>query len=202
MATSTAKRRVKDNPWAATAVLSVLGYVLVLGTFAGILPIYPELERATVDLLSHAIAVVNTVALTAIVLGWRWIRRGEVAKHRRAMLTAFSLILLFLVLYLTKLGGGGEKHIAASGPVYYAYLAMLAIHIVLSAVSVPVVVHAVVLGLTHTPTELRNTVHAKVGRIAAAAWSLSLALGIVTYVLLNHVYGVEKYVPVFLPMAP
>ncbi|WP_135826742.1 DUF420 domain-containing protein [Halorussus ruber] len=194
MATSTAKRRVKDNPRAATAVLSVLGYVLVLGTFAGVLPIYPELERATVDLLSHAIAVVNTVALTAILLGWRWIRRGEVEKHRTAMLTAFALIMLFLVLYLTKLGGGGEKHIDASGLAYYAYLVMLAIHIVLSAVSVPVVVHAVVLGLTHTPSELRDTAHAKVGRIAVAAWGLSLALGIVTYVLLNHVYGVEEYV--------
>ncbi|UPV73474.1 DUF420 domain-containing protein [Halorussus limi] len=200
MATSTAKRRVKNNPRAVTAVLSVLGYVLVLGTFAGVLPIYPELERATVDLLSHAIAVVNTLALTTIVLGVRWIRRGEVRKHRTAMLAAFTLILLFLVLYLTKLGGGGEKHIAASGAVYYAYIVMLAIHIVLSAVSVPVVVHAVVLGLTHTPSELRDTAHARVGRIAVAAWGLSLALGIVTYVLLNHVYGVEQYVMSLAPL--
>lgn len=200
MATSTAKRRVKDNPRAVTAVLSVLGYVLVLGTFAGVLPIYPELERETVDLLSHGIAVVNTFALTAILLGVLWIKRGEVRKHRAAMLTAFSLIILFLVLYLTKLGGGGEKHIAASGLPYYAYLVMLAIHIVLSAVSVPVVVHAVVLGLTHTPSELRDTVHAKVGRVAVAAWGLSLALGIVTYFMLNHIYGVEEYVMALAPL--
>ncbi|UPV99519.1 DUF420 domain-containing protein [Halorussus gelatinilyticus] len=200
MATSTAKRRVRDNPRAVTAVLSVLGYVLVLGTFAGVLPIYPELERATVDLLSHTIAVVNTFALTAIVLGVRWIRRGDVRKHRAAMLTAFSLIILFLVLYLTKLGGGGEKHIDAAGLAYYAYIAMLAVHIVLSAVSVPVVVHAVVLGLSHTPSELRDTAHAKVGRIAVAAWGLSLALGIVTYLLLNHVYGVEKYAMALAPL--
>ncbi|WP_135851476.1 DUF420 domain-containing protein [Halorussus salinus] len=200
MATSTAKRRVKDNPRAVTAVLSVLGYVLVLGTFAGVLPIYPELERATVDLLSHGIAVVNTFALTAILLGVLWIKRGEVRKHRAAMLTAFSLIILFLVLYLTKLGGGGEKHIDASGLAYYGYLVMLAIHIVLSAVSVPVVVHAVVLGLTHTPSELRDTAHAKVGRIAVAAWGLSLALGIVTYFMLNHVYGVEEYVVALAPL--
>lgn len=190
MATAPAKRRVREHPRAATAILSVLGYALVLGTFAGLLPV-PDLTRATVDLLSHAIAAVNTVALAVLLLGWWWIRRGEVAKHRTAMLTAFGLILLFLVLYLTKIGGGGEKSIAASGAVYYAYLAMLAIHIVLSAVSVPVVVHAVVLGLTRSPTELRDTAHARVGRIAVAAWSLSLALGIVTYLLLNHVYGWE-----------
>ncbi|MFC7080729.1 DUF420 domain-containing protein [Halorussus caseinilyticus] len=201
MATSNAKRRVKDNPRAASAVLSVLGYVLVLGTFAGLLPVYPELERATVDLLSHAIAVVNTVALTALLAGWRWIRRGEVRKHRAAMLTAFSLIIVFLALYLVKVGGGGEKAIAVTGPVYYAYLVMLAIHILLSVVAVPVVVYAVVLGLTHTPSELRETAHARVGRWAAGAWALSLALGIVTYLMLNHVYGVEEYMAALAPLA-
>jgi putative membrane protein len=66
---------------------------------------------------------------------------------------------------------------------------MLAVHILLSAVSVPVVVHAVVLGLTHSPAELRETVHARVGRIAVSAWGLSLFLGLVTYVMLNHIYG-------------
>ena len=200
MATTTGKRRVKDNPKAATAVLSVLGYVLVLGTFAGLLPIYPELGREAVDLLSHAIAVVNTVALTSLLLGWRWIRRGEIRKHRTAMLIAFTMILAFLALYLVKVGGGGEKAIAATGPVYYAYIAMLAIHIVLSVVAVPVVLYAVVLGLTHTPGELRDTAHARVGRWAAASWGLSLALGIVTYLLLNHVYGVEEYMAALAPL--
>jgi putative membrane protein len=200
MATTTAKRRVKDNPRAATAILSVLGYVLVLGTFAGLVPIYPEISRATTDLLSHAIAVVNTVALTALLAGWRWIRRGEVRKHRAAMLTAFVCILAFLALYLVKVGGGGEKTIDVTGLVYYAYLTMLAIHILLSVVAVPVVVHAVVLGLTHTPTELRDTAHARVGRIAAAAWGLSLALGIVTYLMLNHIYGVDEYLAATLPL--
>jgi putative membrane protein len=68
---------------------------------------------------------------------------------------------------------------------------MLFVHIGLSIVAVPVVIHAVVLGLTHTPAELAETVHPRVGRVAVAAWSLSLFLGIVTYVLLNWVYGSE-----------
>ena len=183
--------RARTHPRAATAVLSVVGYALVLGTFAGVLPIFPEIDMGTVNLLSHAIAVVNTVALTALLLGWRYIRHGEVRKHRAAMLTAFALITFFLVLYLLKVGGGAEKAFVGPDYAYYPYLAMLAIHIVLSVVSVPVVLHAVVLGLTHTPAELRNTAHARVGRIAAAAWAVSLALGVVTYLLLNHVYGWE-----------
>ncbi|PSQ09892.1 DUF420 domain-containing protein, partial [Halobacteriales archaeon QS_7_68_65] len=50
-------------------------------------------------------------------------------------------------------------------------------------------IYPVVLGLTHTPAELAETAHARIGRIAVASWSLSLFLGVVTYFLLNHVYS-------------
>lgn len=185
----------RSHPRATVAVLSVVGYALVIGTFAGAVPasVFPTLNQAQVDLLSHAIAGINTVATTLLVFGWKWIREGEVEKHRKAMGSAFGLILVFLVLYLTKIGGGGTKEmVGAPELVYYAYLLMLAIHIVLSVVAVPVVLYALVLGLTHTPHELREeTPHKTVGRIAAGSWILSLTLGVVTYVLLNWVYAHE-----------
>jgi len=180
--------RARGNPRAVTAVLSAIGYVLVLGAFTPYAP-FPSISDATVILLGDAIAVVNTLALGSILAGVWFIKHDQIRKHRAAMLSAFAFIMLFLVMYLLKVGGGFEKSINAGGAVYSAYLAMLAVHVLLSAVSVPVVLHAVVLGLTHSPAELRETVHPKVGRIAVAAWSLSLFLGIVTYVMLNHVYG-------------
>jgi putative membrane protein len=190
MATASASGPVKDHPVAVTALLSVVGYTLVLGTFAGVIPasVFPDLSIEQVNRLSDAIAVVNTVATVSLVAGWRWIRRDEVRKHALAMSTAFGLILIFLVLYLTKIGGGGTKLFEGPQLVYYAYLVMLAIHVVLSIVSVPVVLYALVLGLTHSPAELRDTAHARVGRVAAGAWILSLSLGVLTYLLLNHVY--------------
>jgi len=180
--------RARSSPRTVTAVVSVVGYALVFGAFGGVLPL-PDISNRAVILLSDAIAVVNTGALLALLAGVYFIRSDQVRRHRAAMLTAFTLIMVFLVIYLVKVGGGFEKAILVEGPVRTAYLVMLAIHILLSALSVPVVVHAVVLGLSHTPAELRDTAHARVGRIAAVAWSLSLFLGIVTYVMLNHVYG-------------
>jgi len=191
MATADVPAPVKDHPGAITAVLSVVGYALVGGAFAGVLPIFPALSRSTVLLFGDLIAVVNTLALASLLMGWRFIRRGEVDKHRAAMLTAFSLIVLFLVLYLWKVGGGFEKSFVGPLLVRQVYLAMLAVHVLLSVVSVPIVLYAVVLGLTRTPAELKRTAHARVGRAAVAAWTLSLALGILTYLLLNHVYGWE-----------
>jgi len=168
-------------------VLSGIGYALVFGTFGGVIP-FPTISARTVNLLADAIAVVTGLALCSILAGVYFIRTDQVRKHRAAMLTAFGLIIAFLAMYLLKVGGGFEKAILVDGPVYIAYLAMLAVHILLSAVSVPVVIHAVVLGLSHTPAELRETAHARVGRIAVGAWGLSLFLGLVTYAMLNY-YG-------------
>jgi putative membrane protein len=194
MAISDARSRARAHPGWVTAVVSVIGYALVIGVFADVVPI-PSIGRGAVVWLSDAIAVVNSAALVALLVGWRFIRRGEVKKHRASMLSAFTLILLFLVLYLVKVGGGFEKSLIAPEFVYQAYLLMLAVHLFLSVVSVPVVVYAVVLGLTRTPAELRDTRHATVGRVAVAAWSVSLSLGLIIYVLLNHMYGWQPRVP-------
>ncbi len=189
MATADARQRLRENTLGATVFLTIVGYTLVIGTFVADIPIYPELTEAQVNLLTHLIALINLAATVLLVLGWYWIRAGDVDKHRLAMVGAFGLILLFLVVYLIRVGGGGEKIFDGPELVRYAYLAMLAIHILLSIVAVPVVLYALLLGLTHTPTELRNTIHAKVGRIAAGTWILSLVLGIVTYLMLNHIYS-------------
>lgn len=190
-----ARSFARSHPRVTTAVLSVIGLTLVIGTFLRVIPasVFPYLSRETVDLFSHAIAVINTVTAVVLALGWKWIREGNVEKHRKAMISAFSLILLFLVLYLLKIGGGGTKHIGdAPELVGLLYFVMLVVHIGLSVVSVPVVLYAITLGLTHTPRELRDeTPHAKVGRVAAGAWIVSLVLGVVTYLILNWGYPGE-----------
>jgi len=183
----------KAHPRATAAALTVVGYGLVLGTFAGVVPaaVFPDLTLAQVNLLSHAIAAVNAVTTVLLVAGWYFVRTDRVKRHAAAMTTAFVLILVFLVLYLTKVGGGGTKEFVGPTLPYYAYLATLAVHVLLSILAVPVVLYALVLGLTHAPAELRETNHRRVGRVAASSWILSLTLGVVAYVLLNHVYGWE-----------
>ncbi|MFB6157917.1 MAG: DUF420 domain-containing protein [Haloferacaceae archaeon] len=193
------RSRTRTHPRAVTGVLSAVGYAVVVASFVGLLPL-PDLSDGAVLLMGDLIAVINTVALGCLLAGWWFIRRGDVERHRRAMLTAFALILLFLVVYVWKQAGGFTKEFVVreghafagyAGVVSAAYFAMLAVHVLLSMLSVPVVLHAVVLGLTHSRSELPDTAHPTVGRVAVAAWSLSLALGIVTYLMLNHVYAWE-----------
>lgn len=192
MAASSATTWAKRNPGILTALLSVVGYGVVLGVFLvpSFAALFPDLSRETVNLLTHAIAVVNTVTVITLLLGRYWIRQGEVRKHAAAMSTSFALILLFLSIYVPRVAGGGTKRFAGPELVSYAYFVMLAIHILLSILAVPVVLYAIILGVTHSERELRTeTPHARVGRIAAGSWILSLVLGVVTYLLLNHVYA-------------
>lgn len=188
---------IRAHPARVTLVVSLIGYAMVGGSFAGLLPV-PSLSQETAILFGDAIAVINIVALGSLLAGWWFIKRGAVKKHQAAMMTAFGLILLFLVLYVWKQAGGFTKQFVITQGQFladyttlitYAYWALLGIHVFLSIVAVPVVLYAVLLGLTHTPTELAETRHSQVGRIAVWVWSISLVLGILTYVLLNHVYG-------------
>jgi putative membrane protein len=185
------KAGARARPVAVTAAVTAIGYGLVIGTFLGIIDVYPDLSKSTVDLLTHLIAIINSAALAALLAGVYFISKREIRKHALSMLTAFSLIMLFLVVYVFRVGGGETKAIVAPELVTTVYRAMLAVHILLSIVAVPVVVYAVVLGLTHTPAELADSLKSTIGRIAAGAWILSLALGIITYFLLNHVYESE-----------
>lgn len=188
---------IRAHPGAITIVVSLIGYAIVMGSFAGLVPV-PTLEKSTVLVFGDAIAVINTIALLSLLAGWRFIKRGAIKKHQMAMMTAFGLIILFLILYVWKQAGGFTKELLVTQGqflgeyatlVTYSYFVMLAIHVLLSILAVPLVIYAVLLGLTHTSEELAQTRHPQVGKIAVVVWSISLTLGIITYVLLNHVYG-------------
>lgn len=188
-----------DHPRVITAVLSVAGYAFVAASFLGAVP-FPSLSRSMVVTFSDLIAVINTAALIALLAGYRFIKRGQRRRHMVAMSTAFGLILLFLFVYTWKQSGGFTKSLVISQgqflsayatPITDAYWIMLGIHILLSVLAVPVVLHAVVLAATQPIDSLGETVHPTVGRLAVATWTLSLALGILTYWILNHVYGWE-----------
>ena len=56
---------VREYPRATVAVVSVVGYALVIGTFAGAVPdsLFPTLTQAEVNLLSSTVAAVLTAAI-------------------------------------------------------------------------------------------------------------------------------------------
>ncbi len=136
--------------------------------------------------LPHVIAAVNLAGVVSLQLGYRAIRRGDVRSHRNFMGLSFALISTFLVLYVTRLLLGGTE--VYRGPEVirnFVYLPVLTVHLTLSIVSVPLVLFNVLTGLTLPYGSIGRTPHPRIGKVAYLCWSLSLALGIVVYVLLR-----------------
>jgi len=149
----------------------------------------PAVVAALVAAAPAIIALVNTTALLCLLLGWRAMRRGRTRAHRALMLAAAGCISLFLILYVTRVSLGGVKVFPGPAAVRaYLYLPLLTVHIALSILAVPLVIHNLVIGLTYGWGEIPSTAHPRVGRWAVVLWSISLALGLVVYLLLNVLY--------------
>lgn len=126
-------------------------------------------------------AGLNSVATVLLVLGRRAIRRGEVALHRRLMLSAFGVSALFLALYvLHKVSRGFvNTPYGGEGAARAIYLAILFSHLVL-AMAVPVL--AIVL-IRHA---LRREIgrHRRLARWAWPIWLYVSVTGVVIYLML------------------
>ena len=168
-----------------TAVVTLAAYVVLGYLLAGRGGVAVHGD-GLVSLLPHAIAAVNTAALITLRLGYRAVRRGRIGRHKIFMLSSFTLISLFLIMYVLRLFLGGVREYG--GPEVlrlFIYLPALAVHLILSIVSVPLVLYNVSTGLSTPVEEVAGTGHRGVGRWAVRLWSASLALGVFVYLMLN-----------------
>ncbi|WP_135820654.1 DUF420 domain-containing protein [Halostella litorea] len=185
------QNRVRRHVPAATGLLTAVSLALVFGTALGFVPgeALPRVPDGVLHAIPHVNAVVSALAIGTILGGVRAIRRGNVDRHRALMVASFGLFAAFLVLYLYRIALEGPQSFPGPEGVYtYVYLPILAIHILLAVVTIPFVYYALLLAWTRSVPELRRTVHARVGRVAAALWLVSFALGEVVYAMLYVVY--------------
>ena len=124
-------------------------------------------------------AVLNATAAVLLVCAFILIRRGRREAHKRVMLAAFTVSVLFLISYLTYHAQVGSVHYPHLGAIRSVYLSILFTHTVLAA-AVPV------LAILTLRRGLRgNFVRHK----AIASWTLPIWLyvsvtGVVVYLML------------------
>ncbi|WP_222918221.1 DUF420 domain-containing protein [Natrinema sp. SYSU A 869] len=175
-----------------TGVLSVVSLAVVFAAAGGRIPSssVPAAPEWVLDAIPLVNAVLSAAAIGTITLGWRAIRRGDIERHRVAMAASFGLFVAFLALYLYRLTvTGGPQPFPGPDQVYqFVYLPLLAIHIFLAIVCIPLLYYVLLLALSRPIAELPDTSHARVGRIAATLWLVSFSLGIVVFALLHVVY--------------
>ena len=178
--------RLRENVPAVAALLSLVSLGLVLGTAGGLVP-GSRLPRfdPLLDAIPHLNALLSALAIVVILAAVRAIRRGNVAWHRRGMLSGLALFGTFLVLYLYRVAVHGPTHF--DGPAWlatYVYLPILAVHVALAIVCVPLLYYVALLAISRPVAEIPTTRHRRVGRVTVVFWLVSFALGIVVYGLL------------------
>jgi putative membrane protein len=174
-----------------TAILSAVSLALVFGAVLGVIPrsVVPRLPDSILGAIPHVNALISTVAVVTILAGVVFARRGAFRNHRAMMLASALLFAAFLVLYLYKVTLEGPATFPGPDAVYrWVYLPLLAVHILLAIVCIPLLYYVLLLATTRPIAALADTAHARVGRVAAALWLISFVLGNAVYLLLYVVY--------------
>jgi putative membrane protein len=129
-------------------------------------------------------ALLNGLSATALLIGFTFIRARRIAAHRASMITAFVFSTLFLVGYILHHALHGDVRYPAHAEFRTFYLCLLASHIVLAVVTLPLVLVTFFFSLSG-----RFPQHRKVARWTFPLWLYVSVTGVITYVMLRLAQG-------------
>ncbi len=138
---------------------------------------------ASLDMLPPIYAVINGLTAILLIAAVMQIKRGNRKKHEQLMKVNIFLSLLFLLMYIayhvtsdmTKYGGDDTSR--------YIYYFILASHIILSVVLVPLVL------FTYKHAALREfDKHRRLAKITFPIWFYVAVTGVVVYLMISPYY--------------
>lgn len=164
------------------AVVIILGVSLTAITFLfWLLYVHQASDAYSMKLrfLPDLNAFLNGLSATALCLGYAFIRNRKIAAHRSSMMTAFVFSSLFLVSYIVHHALHGDTIYPGSGTIRTIYLIILASHILLSIVALPMVLTTFFFSLSG-----RFPQHKKIARYTFPIWLYVSVTGVVVRVML------------------
>jgi putative membrane protein len=123
-------------------------------------------------------AVLNALCTIALIIGFGYIRARRIPQHRAAMFTAFFFSTIFLVSYLTNFTLHGETHFNRLSAWWPFYWKLLASHIFLSIIALPMILITFFLSLTG-----RFPAHKKLARYTFPIWLYVSITGVIVYAM-------------------
>jgi putative membrane protein len=129
-------------------------------------------------------AILNGLAATSLLIGYTFIRARRIAAHRAAMITAFGFSSLFLVSYILHHALHGDVRYPVHAAFRGFYLGLLASHILLAVVALPLVLVTFFFSLSG-----RFPQHKRVARWTFPVWLYVSVTGVLTYAMLRLAQG-------------
>ena len=163
------------------------------------------LERVTLTvnlgfdphLLALVNAVINSTVAILLVAGLIAAKRGAYAMHKKIMLLAIGLSVIFLITYIahhlfagSTLYGDLDKNLkvddlekAAAGVGRTVYIILLSTHILLAGVSLPFILFTAYRALIN-----ENAAHRKIAKITWPMWFYVAVTGPIVYLMISKYY--------------
>lgn len=129
-------------------------------------------------------ATLNGICAVLLVVGKRYIRRGDRQRHRRTMIAAFSVSVLFLISYLTYHAMHGVTTFQGPQWARILYLTILGSHTILAAAVVPLAIITLTRGLGD-----RIAKHRAIARWTHPIWLYVSVTGVVVYLMLYQIFA-------------
>jgi putative membrane protein len=123
-------------------------------------------------------AFLNALSTVALLFGFYFIRTRQIPKHRMAMLTAFVFSSIFLVSYLTNFTLHGETKFPRGNPLWPFYWKLLASHILLSVIALPLILITFFFSLSG-----RFPAHKRIARWTFPIWLYVSLTGVIVYAM-------------------
>jgi putative membrane protein len=129
-------------------------------------------------------AALNGLSAIALLIGYTFVRARRIVAHRAAMFTAFAFSTLFLVSYIAHHALHGDVRYPAHAALRMVYLPLLASHILLAIVALPLILVTFFFSLTG-----RIPQHRGVARWTFPLWLYVSITGVITYAMLRLAQG-------------
>ena len=146
-----------------------------------------------VQALPHLNATLNLVAAVLLVVGYVFVRRGNIRAHKWMMLSSFAVSVIFFISYLTYHMQVGSKPFSKdlyAAYIRYTYLAILATHVVLAAAVPFLAIATIYLGFREYPGAVNGSPppgtrsrHRALARWTFPIWLYVSVTGVIVYLM-------------------
>jgi len=136
-----------------------------------------------IPVIPPALAILNTLSATLVSAGYINIRRDNRAIHRACMIGALLVSTIFMVFYLYYHAKVGYIPFAGQGNIRYVYFSLLASHVILAAIVLPMVLITAGLAITN-----RFSLHKRIARWTVPIWLYVSISGVIIYIMSFHIY--------------
>lgn len=136
-----------------------------------------------VHIFAAANAVINSVVSVLLIMAFVAVKGKRYEQHKRIMLWAMAMSVLFLVSYIAHHLLAGETKYGGTGAMKGIYYFILATHIPLAAVILPFILFTAYRGLTG---EFAN--HRKLAKYTWPLWLYVSITGVLVYLFISPYY--------------